>query len=332
MADLNTQLCFICQEKFDNRSTCVNCFKCDATIHKSKCANTVKVGRDGETQILCKNCPVGEVKSHGAGEGESSSSNKTGTEEVLKEIRGLSKKFDAKFQLLTKIDEDLRGVITRVDKVESTQSAISSRVSSLDKSQKIVKEEMTSLKSTVESARSTIEHLEDYGRRNTIEVHGVPLTEEENLFEIIKDLGKALNVKIEDHNIDALHRLPSRVNKNVIIVKFSNRWICDTLKRNRLGKKLCTSMIGFNEMSRIYINVSLGRNKSYLAKQTRKMFRDYDASVRVDDGGSIYVQKWYESAAVARQNRDKKCLVTSCEDFNGIIAKLQLTLKNVTNE
>lgn len=323
--------CKVCGDKFDLRSNCIDCTVCGSAIHKTKCAVSVKDGKKGDISLKCKTCQTKDevMSTPTAG---TSASTLSSNEEVLSEIRNLSKNFDVKFQLLQKIDGDLQSISTRVTNVESEQAAMTERMDSLQSAQDMQKAKMIDIGNSVKTATSTVEHLEEYGRRNTIEIHGIPLTNQENLFEIIKDLGEVLEVKIENVNIDAIHRLPSRANKNVIIVKFSNRWVCDAVKKNRLGKKLCTTMIGFDEPSTIYINVSLGKNKSYLAKETRRMFRSYNATVRVDDGGNIYVHKWFETLAEAKQNRDKKCLVKSSAEFSQIINQLELSRKVRSNE
>ena len=83
-----------------------------------------------------------------------------------------------------------------------------------------------------------IDHPEQYGRRENLEIHGVLPMENENTNHIVKTVAKMLNMKVEDKPISTSHRLPVADQKTdlqngekkhsnqpppPIIVRFSNR-------------------------------------------------------------------------------------------------------------
>ena len=87
-----------------------------------------------------------------------------------------------------------------------------------------------------------LDALEQYGRRDNLEIHNIPWTKNENKNEIVKKIANTLNVKLDDHDISTSHRIysnqtpkPNSPNINLkqteaggyehppIIVRFVNR-------------------------------------------------------------------------------------------------------------
>lgn len=65
------------------------------------------------------------------------------------------------------------------------------------------------LKNEVGALRDRIRDVEQYSRRNNIEVTGIPATPGENVAEVVKDVGAALGVQVQDNDIAATHRIPA---------------------------------------------------------------------------------------------------------------------------
>ena len=47
--------------------------------------------------------------------------------------------------------------------------------------------------------------LEQYGRRQNLEIHNIPWTKCEKTNEIVKKIANTLNVKLDDHDISTSH-------------------------------------------------------------------------------------------------------------------------------
>ena len=83
-----------------------------------------------------------------------------------------------------------------------------------------------------------LDKLEQYGRRENLEIHGVPTMRNENTNQIVKTVAKALNVQLDERHILTSHRLSKSQNQKEtrqyppIIVRFSNRD-----KRNKIFRK-----------------------------------------------------------------------------------------------
>ena len=76
-----------------------------------------------------------------------------------------------------------------------------------------------------------LDDLEQYGRRENLEIHGVPWTRNECTNEIVQKVAKVLHVKLTSNDISTSHRLfnsdiVNAYEKNQhppIIVRFANR-------------------------------------------------------------------------------------------------------------
>ena len=101
-----------------------------------------------------------------------------------------------------------------------------------------VRSEIDHLKMQQQSTAMHLDKLEQYGRRENFEIHGVPTMRNENTNQIVKTVAKALNVQLDERHISTSHRLSKPQNQKEtrqyppIIVRFSNRD-----KRNEIFRK-----------------------------------------------------------------------------------------------
>ncbi len=84
--------------------------------------------------------------------------------------------------------------------------------------------------------------IDKYSKKNVI-INGVPLTEEENLKEIIKNKAPKLEVENQDYHICALHCSPSKQKFPPIIMRLNSFDVRRDLVRNS-KKRLNGNAIG----------------------------------------------------------------------------------------
>ena len=87
------------------------------------------------------------------------------------------------------------------------------------------------LQTELARCKREINDLEQYGRRSMVDIH-VPRTNEENTDKIVQDIGKLINVPLEENDIEVSHRVLTN-QKAPIIVKFSSRKVRDEFFKNR---------------------------------------------------------------------------------------------------
>lgn len=91
-----------------------------------------------------------------------------------------------------------------------------------------------------------------YSRLNTEEIQGIPQETNEDVLEVVKKLGSALDMKINEEMIDACHRLRKRTDGKPagIVVKFVRRRDKHMLlQKRRVKRMLNTAQIGYSTTS-----------------------------------------------------------------------------------
>lgn len=82
------------------------------------------------------------------------------------------------------------------------------------------------------------QNLEQYSRKNNILISGIPVSQNENVRGLTKNLGKIWNIEIQNDDIVAAHRLYLKTKIHDIIIKFGNKDLVSQIvtksKTNRL--------------------------------------------------------------------------------------------------
>nr|CAH7748148.1 unnamed protein product [Callosobruchus chinensis] len=79
------------------------------------------------------------------------------------------------------------------------------------KTEKLIQENHE-LKTEVTNLQNRLNSMEQHSRTNNIEIQGVPEKRNENLMEIVKDIGKHVNCDINADKIDYIHRVQYNIN------------------------------------------------------------------------------------------------------------------------
>ena len=113
--------------------------------------------------------------------------------------------------------------------------------------------------------------LNEYLRRDCLEITGVPITPHGNPKQIVKEIGSLIGVEIEDSDIATAHKLPDSKNvKNRMIVKFLQRD-----KREEVYKKR-KNLVGKDTShlpSKSVAEISVGNSRIY--KSLNESFTNY---------------------------------------------------------
>ena len=109
--------------------------------------------------------------------------------------------------------------------------------------------------------RNIIDNLEQYSRRDCLEIRGIPESTQESTDEIIMDLGLMIGVHIQHDDISTSHRLPVRDSIDIntdpaIIVQFVRRHVRDAFyKAKKNLKDKSSKYLGFHRTQerKIYV-------------------------------------------------------------------------------
>jgi len=250
----------------------VNCSGvCQRSLHV-KCI-TDEVGRKPRTgdrrQWKCKSCQA-----------ETTNQDAPVTREFIKVMLD-------DFQ--NKISDTIKSVKNEVSELRASVQHLSDNVDTnnnlLKQTQeeiKVVRRENTELKKNLAAVTATMSDLqervrvlEQYTRRNNVEIAGIPVTPREDVVAIVKDVAEVLGVAVQDDQISAAHRVPS-FNKDrtpSLVVQFHNRALRDSLVQHFRDKKVLTASEVNPALpsSKIYVGEHLSpENKQFLAKLKKK--------------------------------------------------------------
>lgn len=165
------------------------------------------------------------------------------------------------------------------------------------------------------------DELDQYSRRNTLEIFGVSEVEGEtasSLKKTVMDIGKSLGVNITEDGIDACHRIRGGNNRPTsgIIVKFLRRDDPDQLLAKRKVKRdFSTRHLGHQTDQPIYVNLSLAPARRVLFAKARKFKNDYDYKFAwVDRAGRVKVKK-------TDDQRSRVLVINDDEDLLSLIKR-----------
>ncbi|XP_022188927.1 uncharacterized protein LOC111047474 [Nilaparvata lugens] len=198
----------------------------------------------------------------------------------------------------TKIDECYEALTRQAELIKEQQTAID-RLS----------EENKCLRKKLDNVELEMDELQQYSRRNNVEIYGVPTTQGENVSKIVLDVCKSVGMDISKHSIDACHRLKKRNNRPTsgIIVKFVRRTDAeDLLLRRKKKRDLNTNHIGFTgEAAPIFINKSLTAKRSKLFAKVKQFQHD---------AGYKYVWTDFAGRVRIRFREGDRAIVINSED------------------
>ncbi|XP_046674625.1 uncharacterized protein LOC124363418 [Homalodisca vitripennis] len=139
----------------------------------------------------------------------------------------------------------------------------------LQMSNKLMSRELVELKDRVRN-------LEQYSRRNNVEISGIPATTNEDVNKIIQDVGTAIGMEVQKEDITAAHRIPTYKKERIpsVVVQFRERSLRDTwISKWKETKTLNAYQVNkhFPQNQRVYVNEHLSPdNKLFLTTLKKK--------------------------------------------------------------
>lgn len=227
-------------------------------------------------------------------------------------------------ELLPSIKKEIRIEIkVEVDQIKSSINDLTDRYAQIEQSQKFISQKFDELVGSMQQTKKHIQTLEckikeqdnfikelkgeassrdeeldeiqQYSRRDCIEIVGIPHLPRDNPRNIFKELCSSIDVDLEDHEISTVHRLPdTKKVKNRMIAKLVHR---DTRERIYQSKK---KLVGKNTRILPSVNAELG--KSLPNNQTKIFINESLTSTR---------KKIFSKAYKFKKNNDFKHLWTS---------------------
>ena len=192
--------------------------------------------------------------------------------------------FKSEFAILR---AEMKKLSSKIDEIESSQQWLSSEYESLkkvtqttkkqvadaNKSIKELDDRLRSREDDIYSLQTALDNLQQYSRRDCIEINGIPAPTQDDPKRIAIEVGVFLGIEdIQEHDISTAHRLPpTKRSKDRIIVKFVRRDMREKFynSRGKIFGKLAKDIPLISETntigdSKIFINESLTKYRKRL--------------------------------------------------------------------
>lgn len=161
-----------------------------------------------------------------------------------------------KLDMLTNLPQQVEDVKASIQLMSQKYDDILSRQVSQEKELTSLKKKVSKLEenanpSDIQQLKASVNDLEWRSRKLNVEVHGIPVTDNENLITKLNEVAKLVSLsELSATDVEAVHRLPSRQGKVPgIIVRFSqlslrDRWIekRKVLRNMRSDISICENM------------------------------------------------------------------------------------------
>jgi polyhydroxyalkanoate synthesis regulator phasin len=287
----NCQVCLLAFKKNQLKITCNDCKK---QFH-GKCVNlsAADIAYITEEQQSVWRCdPCGKSRRQSLRLEATADEGKLTLEDIVKTLREIR---DEQKKTVRDFNESYGSLH---DKLEENAVTLNQGMSSIENFVKVIEElksENSFLKSKVSNLEKRIDDLEQYSRRNCIELQGIPEKKDESVLDLVKNVGKALNFEITEDMVDACHRIGKPENATRprgIIVKFVRRTDKEKLINKRREKKRDFSIrhIGLPEDKPIFINESLSPARRRLFAMAREQKKKQGVKYLWLRGGSILMR------------------------------------------
>lgn len=297
--------CGVCGLMCEEEKSSVRCSGgCEHSFH-SKCIKNEGVKtRTGGKEWKCDTCTQKKDTSSSTSSSKSSSTSIT-KDFLLSTMDSFKREVFTEIKNYTSQIEEFRKAVQFLsDKVDESNTLIADirkEYSEIKKENEIIKIENRKLNEKVYVLEDKVRSMEQYSRRTNIEISGIPETKGENVFSLLKDVGSAVGVELQESQVSAVHRIPTfkKERPPSIVVQFQTKiqrdaWItCFRRKGTLTASEVHPSF----SKNRVFISEHLSPDNKIFLSQLKEKGRD---------AGFKYI--WFrEGRFFVRKNDGEKC-------------------------
>ncbi|XP_046688024.1 uncharacterized protein LOC124373690 [Homalodisca vitripennis] len=155
------------------------------------------------------------------------------------------------------------------------------------------------LRSAVSNLEVRVRSIEQYSRKQNIEIDGISETQREDIYAVLNDVGKAIGVELKKEKVVAAHRVPTFNKKSMpprflLVVRFTSydekdEWI-NGFKRVRplMADKINPN---FNSSTRVFVNEHVSPENKQLLSKTKEAAREKNYKYVWSRDGRIFVRR-----------------------------------------
>jgi hypothetical protein len=197
--------------------------------------------------------------------------------------------FKKKFETLL---TDVKAIKEMVNQTDRKMENITKELKEVKNENKLLKRRIVEVENQNSELERVVGELEQYGMVNDLIVAGIPMTEEEDLIEVTKNLAGKLDVELKDYDIATAHRLPTKKGIPPFIVRMVDRQK-KTLLINR-AKEINLKGENFgthkDNEHKVYLNEHLSQHTRSLLTEVRRIRDDGIVKFAWSKEGKVFVR------------------------------------------
>lgn len=299
--------CPSCKVLLSTSDLTIKCSVCDLSYHvsctKIRTESKLKNMGDARDTWKCDDCRNDLAPN--ASKTELSTKNEAGKDPILEAIKELSVKIDQNFLKTCALE-------TKMEQNHVTLTKLQESFDSLKRDNSALKTEMDELRNNNDNLYGEIHDLklevcdlQQYSRRDNIEIVGIPVTGGEDVYSIVAAVARAVKVPYNRDLISVAHRVPkSKEGKGhpTIVVKFLSRttrdtWMTASRDKER-GKLKTTDVSPSLRQGDVFINEHLTVHNKMILYRAKLLVKGGKLKYAWVRDGKVLVKKEADSKAV----------------------------------
>ena len=204
-------------------------------------------------------------------------------------------------------EKELQDIKDTVKKVSKANASIQKELVKAKEELEQTKQQLDKEKEETERVWCALDDLEQYTRKNSLEIHGIPEHVYSDTESAVIKIANALDVSIQPDDIEITHKLKGREGKRPIIVKFCSHKAKSKLYKERIklrNFKISDIFPSFSittaasNQDRIYINENLTQYRRDIVKEANQRKRNKTLTSVWTLDGKIFVKTSQEGQRI----------------------------------
>ncbi|XP_066931698.1 putative leucine-rich repeat-containing protein DDB_G0290503 [Clytia hemisphaerica] len=189
-------------------------------------------------------------------------------EKIVDSMKNMKEELYQSIQSQRFLDTKYEEQKVQLSRLETKVKSLCTDISDKEMTINQLKERLKLTEASFLSNKSDINALEQYGRREMINISGIPRKNNEDTDKIVFNITDKLGIDLYLDDIEVTHRTSPKINAP-IIVKFNSRRTRDEVWNFRYKlKNLKASDFGFDSNNSVYFNESLTEHNRSIFKTT----------------------------------------------------------------
>ncbi|XP_046666705.1 uncharacterized protein LOC124358454 [Homalodisca vitripennis] len=287
--------CSVCNSACDGEPNLVRCAEnCGAVCHLNCVPQKT---RSSKKDWICNSC---KPESSSVASSKSAGTTTISKEFLVNTIEAFKKEMLKELKKIAtenvSLSTSLSFLNTTVEESNKLMENVRKELKKTQEDNLKLQKENLELRNNVSNLEVRVRNLEQYSRKQNIEIDGVPESNNEDVYAIIHDVGRAIGVELKRERVVAAHRIPSFNKKRTppIIVRFStfeekDVWISSfrnvrPLTANKINPR-------FNLQNKVFINEHLSPENKQLLSRTKEAAKTKGYKYVWTRDGKIFVRR-----------------------------------------